>query len=509
RQSRRKALTSSAVVCSVISHHALNVLWRELNSVHPLLRVLPNYKRVATRLTLCGAILPEHWTRFRLYADRVRVLHGLQRQTEEYIQPSVWLFLAAKCKGSPLMPRLRVLCAHNIPISEISVFTLLISPTLRTINFSFTLEQEDDADMAPHAVDSLLHTIPLMAPDLEDFSYDVDFTLARGPVNLVDGHLESFRLHFTRLTTLSICCEVVIDSDRILRSLSSIPTLQSLTLTTIILPSVSALALPENRFEQLTDLHLGGHFDHLTAVVQACQLPRLASMSLETFHSSTGRETRGLVATIRQRCDPALLTSFSLKVFHKFAGAPPPPRSLVQYFEPLLAFPNVASFYFHCHYIVPPVHDDDLVRFGTAWPHLTSFYVSNSAGQYSQPNVARATLSGLVEFAQHCPRLHALHLPELDASVLPAKGAVPLLRHKLRHLGIRNVMATLEPKVYMEMAAVLDRVFPAVDLEHARSESMVQRTRRGWRDILQFMEAMRLGRETAGLYAGLPEEGEI
>ena len=158
------------------------------------------------------------------------------------------------------MPRLRILRADNIPIREISVFTLLISPTLRAVNVSFVLEEEDDADMAPHAVDSLLHTIPLVVPDLEDFSYDVDFTLVCGRVNLVDGHLESFRLHFTRLTTLSICCEVVIDSDHIPRSLSSIPTLQSLTLTTITLPSGFALALPENRFEQLKDLHLGGHF---------------------------------------------------------------------------------------------------------------------------------------------------------------------------------------------------------------------------------------------------------
>ena len=95
------------------------------------------------------------------------------------------------------MPRLRILRADNIPIREISVFTLLISPTLRAVNVSFVLEEEDDADMAPHAVDSLLHTIPLVVPDLEDFSYDVDFTLVCGRVNLVDGHLESFRLHFT------------------------------------------------------------------------------------------------------------------------------------------------------------------------------------------------------------------------------------------------------------------------------------------------------------------------
>ena len=46
RQSCRNALAVSARACTVISHHALNVLWRELDDVHPLLKVLPNYKRV-------------------------------------------------------------------------------------------------------------------------------------------------------------------------------------------------------------------------------------------------------------------------------------------------------------------------------------------------------------------------------------------------------------------------------------------------------------------------------
>lgn len=49
RKSCRKTLVSSAVVCKTISHHALNVLWRELHSVYPLLRVLPNYKRIRLR----------------------------------------------------------------------------------------------------------------------------------------------------------------------------------------------------------------------------------------------------------------------------------------------------------------------------------------------------------------------------------------------------------------------------------------------------------------------------
>ena len=44
RDSCRRALASSAVACTTLSHHALNALWRELDSIRPLLQILPNFK---------------------------------------------------------------------------------------------------------------------------------------------------------------------------------------------------------------------------------------------------------------------------------------------------------------------------------------------------------------------------------------------------------------------------------------------------------------------------------
>ena len=46
RDSCHRALAFSAVTCSTISHHALNALWRELDSIRPLLKILPNFKCV-------------------------------------------------------------------------------------------------------------------------------------------------------------------------------------------------------------------------------------------------------------------------------------------------------------------------------------------------------------------------------------------------------------------------------------------------------------------------------
>lgn len=51
RHTCRKALAASALSCRTLSHHALDVLWRELlaESLHPLLKVLPEYKCVESK----------------------------------------------------------------------------------------------------------------------------------------------------------------------------------------------------------------------------------------------------------------------------------------------------------------------------------------------------------------------------------------------------------------------------------------------------------------------------
>ncbi|PIL33814.1 hypothetical protein GSI_04439 [Ganoderma sinense ZZ0214-1] len=174
----------------------------------------------------------------------------------------------------------------------------------------------------------------------------------------------------------------------------------------------------------------------------------------------------------------------------------------MQYSESFLAFPNITSFHFHCFYIVPPVHDDDLARFGTTWPRLESFRVSHLVGEYALPNVARPTLSGIIELAQRCPRLDMFHIPELDVTTIPNKDAVPCTGHGARYFTIKTVMPdALPPKTDMEIATVLDRVFPDIDLEYARSVCAFDG--REWKDILQLLEAMRVGRENSELRARL------
>ena len=70
RRACRKALVSSALACRILSHHALNVLWKELDDIRPLLRVLPEYQCVES-LFVCYSI---YSTEFELETHAIGVL---------------------------------------------------------------------------------------------------------------------------------------------------------------------------------------------------------------------------------------------------------------------------------------------------------------------------------------------------------------------------------------------------------------------------------------------------
>ncbi|KAI1792180.1 hypothetical protein LXA43DRAFT_365116 [Ganoderma leucocontextum] len=438
---------------------------------------------------LCGAILPEHWGRFQVYAERVRIV-ATHPPMKGNIHPSVWFFLASRCKGSPLVPRLRELEAYGLPISEASPLTVLLSPTLRVLELWFALEDEENRLRSSHIATSLLQTLPLMVPDLEILNYGAD-------LNLGHGYLQSFR-HFTRLNTLSMPPDDALN-EHMLHILSSITTLRKLSCS-IDLSGSSPLALPKGAFQELAELTVKGHSDHLVAFVLACQFPNLVRITLGITQPPSATQPQDVFTAVCQRCDSTVLTSFTADFGHAFASRP---SSLMEYFEPLLAFPNITSFCLIFCLTEPSISNDDLARVGAAWPRLASFCVLQLPNQYSRHGVACPTLSGIVELGRRCPRLTTVRIPELDASTIPERGTTPALGHGLRSVSIRNirVVSLLSLDVYMEVAAVLDRVFPSIDLEDAWSMVDVHGRGKGWDDVLRFMEAMRLGRENGVVYA--------
>ena len=451
---------------------------------------------------LCGEISHEHWTRFQLYADRVRVIAHPPPYWKVRIHPSVWPFLAQKCRGNPLLPRLRVLIACDLFVSATSALTLFFSPTLRTIDLSTDncteAESEDNFELQfiPPMASLILQTLPSIAADLEELTFDAELI----PTH---EHFQSFN-HFTKLSTLAINHNALL-CEHVLQTLSTKTMLRKLSCCIDFSDSSSSTSALETQyaFPELTELNVSGELDHLVAFIRACQFSRLASLHLQiTSPTRSGRPVESF-ASIFQCCDPAQLTSFSVIFSSDLARAPHLVR-FMDYFEPLLAFPNISTFHVFVKSTRPPVHDDDdLARIGAAWPRLADLSIlydltyPSTIGQRTQGGVAvaRPTVSGVVELARRCPKLAILQICELDVSTALKEDAVVLcLGHGLRSMAVRNVLQPCAPQKYLETATLLDRVFPAIDLEDTQQHWMG--FGKGWEEILDSVKTIRLRRET-------------
>ena len=384
------------------------------------------------------------------------------------IHPSVWLFLAEKCKGSPLMPHLRDLTALDLRLSDISSLVLLLSPSLRMLDLSSILEEDDQ--IAPHVVRSLLETLPLMAPNLESFYCHIDISPGHDR-----GYIETFK-QFARLKTLLMPSDLPLDEDT-LQVLSAIPTLRDLSCSIDVSDS-SAVTLRPHTFQDLTGLHVSGSFDVLTTFFEACQLPSLARLTLRIEDPGSADQPKDAFAAIFWHCNPALLTSFKAEVNYIFVPSWGLPSCLTEYFEPLLAFHNMKFFHISFGHEIPLVSDDDLARFGAAWPQLSSFhadlYSLRPGAALPVPNATQPTLAGLVDLARRCPQLKSFSVPKLDATVFPGKETAGLpLGHGLRTLSLGEaVLPPHEAPEYLESATVLGRVFPSIGVRSgARSKA--------------------------------------
>ena len=400
------------------------------------------------------------------------------------IHPSVWAFLGARCNGSAMIPRLHYLLSVDLHLSEIPAIVLSLSPSLRTLDILFAAKEEEDRQIAPDVVNSLLRTLPLMAPNLETLSCEIGLRLGH-------EYIEGFR-RFSRLKMLEMHSEDALDGGALQR-LSAMGTLQRLTCT-IDRSSSSLLTLHPYVFPHLTRLNVAGPFDDLTAFTKACLLPSVTGLILRVKEPPSAGKPADSFAAICRRFNPALLTSFTVAIRYAFTSESPRPSCLLQYFEPVLAFPNIKCFHLSFSPAIPSIRDDDLARCGAAWRHLSSFRVSHLAiGQDAPDDFVRPTLSGLVDFARRCPHLETFQIPELDASATLEKTATLPLGHGLRTFLLNSIILPVPGSpLYSEVATVFDRVFPSIDLEDALSITLSRKKEFG--DFLGLLGELRRGR---------------
>ncbi|KAF9062755.1 hypothetical protein BDP27DRAFT_1427590 [Rhodocollybia butyracea] len=109
---------------------ALDMIWKRISSIEPLLSVLPE-----TALMFLGPIAPSSWDRLHFYTSRVREFNGPWEGEEPSIHDSVYAYLG---QGKLIFPKLRKLhLTHQLCCSN--SFTPFLATSLQVVSWGFDL----------------------------------------------------------------------------------------------------------------------------------------------------------------------------------------------------------------------------------------------------------------------------------------------------------------------------------------------------------------------------------
>ncbi|KAI1783203.1 hypothetical protein LXA43DRAFT_357137 [Ganoderma leucocontextum] len=458
RRAFRRTLLSLALSCHALLDPSVDKLWNNLDDIHPLLKLLPNYQRRDSIHHLTGEITPEAWSRLQTYASRVRSISLFQ---DASLDPSVWPTILEQCQGTVLFPNLRKLSMSMWHATQASFSPLhcLASPSLCHLFLSVDTDQGTDKTIIATIAGRTLEEVSITSPGLVRLSFFPFMNIGR-------EHLMCLS-RFTKMVQLDLSDHATLDEDLLLL-LSNLENLTRMRIPILFRDPTESLDL-KNGFQKLTKLDLRCRPTHLARFMLASPMSRLNDVCLrlgshlaDDFHTS--------LPSICRHIGPHTLTRFRAELddFRR------PPRFLMDLLEPVLPFVNLEEleFFFEEHL---PLRNEDLERFSHAWPKLRALILIQGETTLSNPDrvpgsVERPTLHGLVELARQCPQLDRLCIPDLDASRLPQADSVPLMGHGPLDLCVQNLVGAGVDETQLRVAVVLDRLFPCLKLESGIEE---------------------------------------
>ncbi|KAJ7214901.1 hypothetical protein GGX14DRAFT_609706 [Mycena pura] len=385
---------------------ALNSLWRYQDTFLPILQCMPGdlwdgpVFNVWNSLNLARSIVPTDWDRPLFYLHRVKHFSI----TGQMDMPSQDLFdtFSLCLPTDHLFPNLRSLEWVNLNSALFHNIRLLLGPKITDLQITFS-------DRIP-----CLSFIPMVAKYLRSayLSCDeFDFgSQARERISLFARGLKC-------IETLSVN-----DLDgSAFAHLSALPTLKSLTVTTLrhFFPCSSAPSEPDiPRFIGLTTLDITATTDKAAIpCIKALSQSPLATVSLHMKFPTTPKSVSLLYASVAENISHATLRSLDIKATDNDRPPSSPERPAIfrTALRQLCCFGGLTRVKLTT---TGGFHLDDslLLELAHAWPNLQDLILLAEPG--SRPG-SRVTLSGLRSLAYLCPGLVTIGL-ELQTSVIPS-----------------------------------------------------------------------------------------
>ncbi|KAH0835433.1 hypothetical protein J3R83DRAFT_9064 [Lanmaoa asiatica] len=408
----RDTNVTNACVCKRWSEIALDVVWKEVDDLLDLFRLLKpisfqlEYVSGLRLLLLCQTptsssylpqcfdTLPEasDWSRFEKYASRVRSFK----------------FREATCD----------LDIYSLLDDVARTRTSLeILPNMHTLEWIYTSPayMERCKLFLHRRLRHLSVTAPSQLPPRLDFYTDL---CARAP------HLRTLSLLSASpayLSTLSFLNKIVLPefhyTSAVVEELSRAKNIavvdfsQDLKLGFGNPSNVASFApvLKEGAFPCLRELNLSARIDDLDRFFRSSFAPiHITTLYVNSYTDHTPTEVHTLLVTLSQQCQ--LLSKLNLQLYHKVLPSNLPPDQQLSYdtLKPILTFPNLSSFEL-VHKYPLKITLDELEDLASKWPNLECLML-NAEPLFLNEDALTLDLRALLPFARHCPRLRTLGL---------------------------------------------------------------------------------------------------
>ncbi|TFK67407.1 hypothetical protein BDN72DRAFT_961008 [Pluteus cervinus] len=424
-----RLLSSLARTCQAFSPIALGAIWRDLDTLFPLVKTMPTdcweivhsrseHARVDNihKLRFTRPITASDCERFRFYAPFVRTILNYARRARSgtvIVDPNVFQFLGVVYRRSfqsePLLPSLDDLHWSVMDDLVFPHFVMLLNPNLREISIGL------NGDVTLRLFH--LTNVAVMCPELKSLT----IFRCEDPIRM--AAISYIFCSLPRLQTLWI---EAVSTDTFIR-FSKHQELAKLTLNTI---DTIDWDVVETKLQGMPAFPSLKQFQVDSITVAQCRQvlqtthSSLRSIELSISDCHTGSSYYRVLTAIKDYC-PCELQKISLSSFapdgNDFNPSVDPllPDNLV----PLFAFPNLT------HLSIRPSSDfrlDDhwIQKMAENLPNIRSFFLIS---HNSEPGVAIAptlSINCLVHFSLNCPHLEELGLA-FDArhATLPGKAS--------------------------------------------------------------------------------------
>ncbi|KAJ7660753.1 hypothetical protein DFH06DRAFT_379510 [Mycena polygramma] len=487
---QRQSLLWIALTCRATAPTAILLLWRRLDNLLPLLRLLPSFTTKNGKSNFHGASNPNEWQSFDRHAAYVMEIVYEDIPKSLNIDPSVYLRLILR--NSSILPSLvRFVCPPTSRPSESEILLYMQSP-LRVLELGTfelgTLHSSDTSRMAltREAVISSLSDKP---------SHITRLVLVDQPFSIL-----SEGLPLLHLTSLELRAMYGVMDATLLRRIGTLPHLRSFTVDSGCFTGLNLNNIATRNGHSANPSHFErektagqGLFMHLTHL-ELERHPSLPSASIALFMQLIGSTAlRSLILGVRRvRGRGPSRSGRGRGAIPDEAGemhgdplqtiARRWPRLRTLHLEVDHSLPAIA----HLLHRLPSLRDLKLSGFlhsadpdlDADWDICTAFTHLAELERLSlrcRSSITDAPLQcdvrAMTRLAAMCPHLQSLDIA-VSASTLPSFSTMPTLSHNLGAIIVHH-SEPIANAVVLALARHLDRLFPrlsAVQYEDAEPE---------------------------------------